>query len=46
MYGVLKFYIRYVNREDIDFSIANELTPVQEWDLHEDFKGEIEYTTR
>jgi len=36
----------YINREDIDFTVTSELKPVQEWDLHEDFKGEIEYTTR
>jgi len=36
----------FTNREDIDFSNANEVKPVQEWDLHEDFKAQFEYPTR
>eukprot|EP01111_Echinosteliopsis_oligospora_P012027 TRINITY_DN4086_c0_g1_i3.p1 TRINITY_DN4086_c0_g1~~TRINITY_DN4086_c0_g1_i3.p1 ORF type:complete len:204 (+),score=33.66 TRINITY_DN4086_c0_g1_i3:83-694(+) len=36
----------YINRDDLDFSIVSDLKPVQEWDLHEDYKGEVEYTTR
>eukprot|EP00026_Physarum_polycephalum_P013483 Phypoly_transcript_13889.p1 GENE.Phypoly_transcript_13889~~Phypoly_transcript_13889.p1 ORF type:complete len:206 (+),score=16.64 Phypoly_transcript_13889:320-937(+) len=36
----------YVNKENLDFSTATSVKPAQEWDLHEDFKGEIEYTTR
>jgi len=36
----------FANRDDIDFSNANDAKPVQEWDLQEDFRGEIEYPTR
>ncbi|XP_002977781.2 PITH domain-containing protein 1 [Selaginella moellendorffii] len=36
----------FINREDIDFSDARELLPVQEWDLAENLYGELEYPTR
>lgn len=36
----------FINREDLDFSIAGSLTPVQEWDLAENTRGELEYTTK
>eukprot|EP00475_Leptophrys_vorax_P038015 TRINITY_DN66284_c0_g1_i1.p1 TRINITY_DN66284_c0_g1~~TRINITY_DN66284_c0_g1_i1.p1 ORF type:complete len:210 (+),score=24.84 TRINITY_DN66284_c0_g1_i1:142-771(+) len=36
----------FINREDIDFSIVNDLTPTQEWTLTENLGGELEYTTK
>ncbi|GAQ80184.1 hypothetical protein KFL_000480250 [Klebsormidium nitens] len=36
----------FTNREDIDFSNVNDLTPVQEWELAENVNGELEYQTR
>ncbi|CAI5494121.1 unnamed protein product [Closterium sp. Naga37s-1] len=36
----------FINREDVDFSVVNDLTAVQEWDLTEDLQGELEYTTK
>ncbi|KAJ7542106.1 hypothetical protein O6H91_10G090100 [Diphasiastrum complanatum] len=36
----------FINREDIDFSNARDLSPVQEWELSENFRGELEYQTR
>jgi len=36
----------FVNRDDIDFDNVTSITPVQEWDLHEDFNGRLEYQTR
>ncbi|CAI5524306.1 unnamed protein product [Closterium sp. Naga37s-1] len=36
----------FTNREDIDFSVVNDLTAVQEWDLTENLQGELEYTTK
>jgi len=37
---------RCTNRDDIDFSNVSQFKAVQEFDLHEDFKGEIEYPTK
>ncbi|XP_073386329.1 uncharacterized protein [Physcomitrium patens] len=36
----------FLNRDDIDFSQANDLTPVQEWELAENIRGELEYPTK
>ncbi|CAM6120120.1 unnamed protein product [Calypogeia fissa] len=36
----------FINRIDIDFSNVQDLTPVQEWDLTENPRGELEYQTR
>lgn len=36
----------FINREDLDFSIVGAMSPVQEWDLAENFQGELEYQTR
>ncbi|KAL2610889.1 hypothetical protein R1flu_022581 [Riccia fluitans] len=36
----------FINREDVDFSNAEELSPVQEWDLTENPNGELEYQTK
>lgn len=35
----------YINRDDLDFAMVNDLTPLQEWDLQEDFRGILEYPT-
>ena len=35
-----------MNREDIDFTNANDVPAVQEWDLVEDTNGVMEYQTR
>eukprot|EP01103_Thecamoeba_quadrilineata_P012795 TRINITY_DN3390_c0_g1_i1.p1 TRINITY_DN3390_c0_g1~~TRINITY_DN3390_c0_g1_i1.p1 ORF type:complete len:204 (+),score=39.70 TRINITY_DN3390_c0_g1_i1:48-659(+) len=35
----------WVNREDIDFSLADTVKPIQEWDLVEDPTGEVTYQT-
>eukprot|EP01112_Ceratiomyxa_fruticulosa_P021402 TRINITY_DN750_c0_g1_i1.p1 TRINITY_DN750_c0_g1~~TRINITY_DN750_c0_g1_i1.p1 ORF type:complete len:206 (+),score=43.57 TRINITY_DN750_c0_g1_i1:172-789(+) len=36
----------FTNREDIDFSNASDIAPIQEFDLHEDPTGQVEYTPR
>lgn len=36
----------FINRIDVDFSNVQNLTPVQEWDLAENPRGELEYQTR
>jgi hypothetical protein len=36
----------FLNRDDIDFSQANDLTPIQEWELAENIRGELEYPTK
>eukprot|EP00250_Pteridium_aquilinum_P022703 c25583_g1_i1 orf=328-936(-) len=36
----------FINREDIDFSTAAAMTPIQEWELAENLQGELEYQTR
>ncbi|KAL6070721.1 PITH domain-containing protein [Balamuthia mandrillaris] len=36
----------WINRDDIDFANAEEVKPAQEWELHENMNGEIEYPTR
>ncbi|KYQ93679.1 hypothetical protein DLAC_11610 [Tieghemostelium lacteum] len=36
----------YLNNDHIDFGNITGITPTQEWQLHEDFKGEISYNTR
>lgn len=36
----------YVNRDDLDFGTVAELPPQQKWDLQENLRGEIEYTTK
>lgn len=38
---------RYINRDDIDFATAENMTSVQEWDLQEsDPQGVLEYPTQ
>ncbi len=37
---------RFMNRDDIDFSAAADLLPIQEWELAENPHGEIEYLTK
>jgi len=41
-----KKVLLFTNRDDIDFSNVKDLKPVQDFDLHEDFKGELEYPTK
>lgn len=36
----------FTNREGIDFSDAQSMQPVQEWDLAENLQGVLEYQTR
>lgn len=36
----------FVNRDDLDFSTAGQLAPVQEWDLVENLAGTMEYPTQ
>jgi PITH domain len=36
----------FINRDDMDFSTAADLTPVQEWDLVENLNGQMEYPTQ
>ncbi|CAO2818037.1 unnamed protein product [Amaranthus hypochondriacus] len=36
----------FINREGIDFSDAESMPPVQEWDLVENLQGVLEYQTR
>lgn len=33
----------FINRDDMDFGMAADLAPVQEWDLVENFNGTMEY---
>lgn len=35
----------FTNRDDLDFTAVENAAPVQEWDLNENFNGEIEYPT-
>ena len=36
----------FVNREGLDFAMAGEVAPVQQWDLQEDLGGRMEYPTQ
>ena len=36
----------FINRDDLDFRAAADLPAVQEWDLLENFGGQIEYPTQ
>jgi len=36
----------WTNRDDIDFSLAAELPPVQEFNLAEDVRGAVDYPTK
>jgi hypothetical protein len=36
----------WINREDIDFSTVDDIEPVQEWKLNENFDGSLEYATK
>ncbi|XAR69266.1 hypothetical protein NMG60_11000794 [Bertholletia excelsa] len=36
----------FINREGIDFSDAQDMQPVQEWDLVENLQGVLEYQTK
>lgn len=37
---------RFLNRDDVDFSVAADLTPVQEWALSSDLSSSLEYPTK
>ena len=37
---------RFVNRDDVDFNNVEDVPSVQQWDLHEDFVGALEYQTK
>jgi len=37
---------RYTNRDDIDFTNVEDFKPVLEFELLEDFTGEVEYKVR
>ena len=37
---------RYINREDVDFDLAESLEPVQEWELIRDTADVVEYQTK
>ncbi|XP_073026021.1 uncharacterized protein [Primulina eburnea] len=39
-------FIPFINRDGIDFSDAQNMQPVQEWDLAENLQGILEYQTR
>ena len=36
----------FINRDDVDFALAEQLAPVQEWSLVPDVSASVEYTTR
>ncbi|XP_011626864.1 PITH domain-containing protein 1 isoform X1 [Amborella trichopoda] len=36
----------FINRDNIDFSDAQDMTPLQEWELAENLQGMLEYQTR
>ena len=36
----------FINRDDIDFDLAGELSPAQEWSLVDDATASLEYTTK
>ncbi|MCO5593885.1 hypothetical protein L7F22_047905 [Adiantum nelumboides] len=36
----------FLNREDVDFSTAAAMNPIQEWELGENLQGTLEYQTR
>ncbi|XP_038884107.1 PITH domain-containing protein 1 isoform X2 [Benincasa hispida] len=42
----LLVFIPFINREGIDFSDAQSMQAVQEWDLAENLQGVLEYQTR
>ncbi|XP_056158729.1 uncharacterized protein LOC115688955 isoform X2 [Syzygium oleosum] len=42
----LLVFIPFINREGIDFSDAQSMQAVQEWDLAENMQGMLEYQTR
>ncbi|XP_066306402.1 uncharacterized protein [Miscanthus floridulus] len=42
----LLIFIPFINREGIDFSDAQNMQPVQEWELAENLQGALEYQTR
>jgi len=39
-------YCSFINQDNIDFSNVKQFKSIQDWDLHEDFKGEYEYPTK
>ncbi|KAL5850553.1 hypothetical protein ACOSQ4_008566 [Xanthoceras sorbifolium] len=43
---VYKILIRFINREGIDFSDAQGMQAIQEWELAENLQGVLEYQTR
>lgn len=36
----------FTNRDDLDFGTAADTQPIQEWDLLENPRGEVEYPTQ
>ncbi|XP_020528853.1 PITH domain-containing protein 1 isoform X4 [Amborella trichopoda] len=42
----LLIFIPFINRDNIDFSDAQDMTPLQEWELAENLQGMLEYQTR
>ncbi len=36
----------YINRDDLDFATVADLPAVQEWELLENYSGQIEYPTQ
>ncbi|XP_078169093.1 PITH domain protein (DUF1000) isoform X2 [Carex rostrata] len=42
----LLVFIPFINQEGIDFSDAQNMQPVQEWELAENLQGALEYQTR
>ncbi|KAJ0986492.1 hypothetical protein J5N97_004848 [Dioscorea zingiberensis] len=43
---LIVFFIPFINRDGIDFSDAQNMQPIQEWDLVENLQGVLEYQTR
>ncbi|GFZ08557.1 PITH domain protein [Actinidia rufa] len=44
--GPVDNFSRFINREGIDFSDAQNMQPIQEWDLVENLQGVLEYQTK
>ncbi|KAL5674530.1 hypothetical protein ACJX0J_018836, partial [Zea mays] len=45
-YVISLLFSLFINREGIDFSDAQNMQPVQEWELAENLQGALEYQTR
>ena len=50
IYAISNVYIRllnsFINRDDVDFDVAESYTPVQTWELVEGSDDVVEYATR